>query len=487
MLFISWFALLSFIAYLTNPFQPSSIFESPFSTVSTAKSISLDQSIQLRSYSNRLSRYFALFKSAFHIVAASFKEEQPSGKTTIPEILNYTYELRLNPDTNPYIISGPNFSVYYPRNLGVFYHPTMDPYIEQSTKSWIRKQRAYLQSTAFALEGYDACKSLTTTIVPVGRKSIACINIYHYPSDALYSVLYALNTLTYNDSFYIYHPTEVRETNSILTQQTTIALTHQYKQTLEQLLDEYITVVYNPETGLVYKDVALSSAKDTIKRESAFYDNVIFWGTLVQADRLGLRHKDIDTDNLKQRIIQTFWDNKKGIFIEDLSKLSKEHSYYSSDWLIVLPTGFIHPFNESEMPYFKRSIAYIESHHIDKPFPIKYQESNRQDNTIPLVKVFASQYQSNSIWGFWGVEYIKMLYLVGSAENNSSVLQKADTFTNMYEDRITQDGGFAELYSSDGSVFDTFFYTSIRNTSWIVNFEQLLEMKKEFGIMTSSE
>ena len=225
--------------------------------------------------------------------------------------------------------------------------------------------------------------------------------------------------------------------------------------------------------------VRMSGAKDITKRSSAFYDNVVFWKTTQLAMTLGLIEQDqAYLDALKTRIISTFWLEEKGYFLEDLSREGKVHKYYSSDWLIVLATGFLHPDRSDEVGYFTRSVEYIRRMEIDRPFAIKYQHETRAHRQFAAVRMAVASYGGDSIWSFWGMEYIKVLLALYRQTSQAEYLEEADYHIQQYEDMMVKYGGFPELYDAKGDMMQTPLYRSVRQTGWVVGFDQVRSLRR---------
>lgn len=478
-----FFVCLSVYAYITNPFHPTNIYNNPFPTKVKGDTIVLEPGNKpLDTARNVFVRAFAYYKSGFHIAAANFKSERPVTKEPKPatEVIRAIHEDRFNPDKNPFLISGGHFSMLYARNNGVFYYPTLDPYSALDSQDWEQRQRIFLQTTAFGLESLRQCGSVYTTISTVGPSSATCLNIHRYPSDSLYGILYSLDTLRNNqemiDRYYGVGASE-QAPYPLQTAETAQELIDQYKHTLRHLLNDYLEDVYDPVTGLVRTDIQMSSAKDATIRQSAFYDNVVMWRTMVLADKLGIQaYKEQELQNLKKKIIATYWNENEGIFIEDRSPESVADVYYSSDWLAVLFTGFLDLRDPKEQQYYIRSLAYIHKHKIAEPFPIKYQQEDRSERDVPLVATFAPAYGGTAIWSFWGIEYIKMLILLGEETSNPAYHTEARRHLASYKDNIEKYQGFPEVYNPDGTLMDEFLYKSVISTGWVVNYEQAQQM-----------
>ena len=317
----------------------------------------------------------------------------------------------------------------------------------------------------------------STTITATGPYSATCINFYAYPADTVYALLYALAALTGEQlaaPFKYGHPTLKLQTVDLGRK-----LLGEHQLTLRTLYEHYKNTAYNSKTGLIYTGIHLSSAKDITRRSSAFYDNVIYWKTTQLAMQLGVIPKrQAHLDALKKRIIKKFWLESEGYFLEDLSEEGVIGKYYSSDWLIILATGFLDPMKARERQYFERSIAYIRQHDIDEPFAIKYQQDTRAHRQFPLVKFAVASYGGDAIWSFWGMEYIKVLLRVYQATSNVQYLRWADGHIAAYKRTMLRDKGFPEVYDPDGKLLQTPLYRSIRETGWVIGFEQVLAIRK---------
>jgi hypothetical protein len=465
---------MSIYAFLTNPFNEMTVYQPPHTTEVVNGEIVLKNSGELIARQDLLNAAVAYFKAPFHILIASVFPEKPVEGDTAQEIIHSIHESKYDPEENPFIVTGGHFSMLYVRNLGVFYHPVLDPYTALSQEDWENRQRVYLQTAAYALDSLSQCDKPYTTLVTTGITSVSCINIYHYPSDSVYGLLYSLHTLQTSEEIQrIYHRNEPPPAYELQTQTAAKNLVATHKDELKNLVDTYYEKVYDAETGLVRKDLRMSSAKDASVRQSAFYDNVILWRTMDLATKLGVRNfSQQERDALKDRILEAFWDEEEGIFYEDLSEESIDQKLYSSDWLAVLFTGFLDPYNPEETKYFSRNVAYINAEEIDEPFPIKYQQNNRNHRDVFLIRIFAPAYGGSSIWSLWGMEYIKLLGLLHDVTDEETYLFQGGEHLMSYRQNIEEYSGFPEVYDSTGNIMDERFYNSVLSTSWVVNFEQ---------------
>lgn len=470
-------ALLIGGAYLTDPFSRYTVVRR------TYRAKMVDGVLRAINDNERLVvnqflplRVFAILKNGIHILTSRWHKSPASRSSTIRGIIDDIYDLRFNPN-KLLLTSGDHFSALFVRNLGVFYYPTLDRAIPATDSRWRDRQIVYLQTAAYALGIFAKHDTLTTTIIPTGRHRATCVNFYAYPSDTLYGMLFALAALLGKQS--AQPVTYKRARHALDTVPAAQLLLQTYRDHLAKHYERYRHRVYDDQTGLISRSITMSGAKDITKRRSAFYDNVIFWKTTELAMTLGLIPRDnAFLGTLKNRIIETFWLDDAGYFLEDLSNESQRHQLYSSDWLIVLATGFLSPKKAKERYYFERSIDYIQRMDIDKPFAIKYQHETRAHRQFLAVRLAVASYGGDSIWSFWGMEYIKTLLLLYRETENSAYLKAANYHLRQYEAAMKRDKGFPEVFDRDGKLLETPLYRSIRQTGWVIGFEQARELLK---------
>ncbi len=468
----------SLMAVLTNPFSRLTVIRRPYIAEMKQDTIeAIDSNHKLTVRSSLPYRLFGIFKNGFHIVASRYtKRPHTKNAETVDEIIDQIYRLRFDP-SKLLLTSGDHFSSLFVRNLGVFYYPTLDTQLATTEQHWHNRQLVYLQTLAYALGVFDKTDDLATTIVPTGRWQATCVNFHSYPSDTLYGMLYALAALLGKESA---RPASYgRDTWKLSTGDAAKLLRKTYADSLTRHYLRYRERAFDETLGLISPSVTMSGAKDITKRRSSFYDNVVFWKTTQLAMDLGLVKSDPGfLAVLKERIITTFWLEDEGYFLEDLSAEGKQHNYYSSDWLIVLATHFLDPQDTVERAYFERSVDYIRQQKIAKPFAIKYQHETRAHRQFAIVRLAVASYGGDSIWSFWGMEYIKTLLLLYRATGDRTHLEEADYHIGKYEHAMKRDHGFPEVYDAKGALLQTPLYRSIRMTGWVIGFDQVRAMRR---------
>jgi hypothetical protein len=464
-------------SYLTDPFNRFTIVKLPFRFRLLKHTHEIhDHNQQLVVRQNLLYRLFAVAKAGLHIIHTRYIDSPRSTSQSVDGIIADIHDRRFDP-SKLLVISGDHFNSLFVRNLGVFYYPLLDATSESTAADWQRRQESYLQTVAYALGVFAKRPVPVTTIVPTGRLAATCINFYAYPSDTVYSLLFALAALMGKQAV---SPVALRQNHHLQTKLAAGYLTSTYHQTLIQLYQHYSQTVFDPTTGLIRTNLHLSGAKDITRRTGAFYDNIIYWKTTQLAQTLGLVPRNqAFLDDLKQAIIERFWLEKEGYFLEDLSDIGVDQKFYSSDWLVVLFTGFLDITNPAERVYYEHSIAYLQTHRIDQPFGLKYQQDRRSARQFLPVRLAVASYGGDTIWSFWGMEYIKALCLLYRETGDTAYQQVAKAQLEHYEAKMIEYGGFPELYDNGGRMLKAPLYRSIRQTGWVVGFEQARAIYRE--------
>jgi hypothetical protein len=409
-------------------------------------------------------RAYVYAKAGARIGKTRFKNEKKlTGSET--EIIEQIHKNRFNTH-EPYVITGGHFYQLFVRNLGVFYNALLDPRIPTTDKDWMDREIIALKTVALDLEIFSQAGKDFTTIIPVRKNILTCFNFYTRPSDSLFAILYTLLALT--DENFICTLFPIR--NALVKKLHTIAagkeLLEKYSSSLKSLINNYVTEIIDPETDLIKKDLLLASARDGIKRESSFYDNVIAWATVRVAKKLNLY--EISEKQLfvwREKIMQAFWDEKNGIFLDDLSEESQKKKLFSADSFIIISTGFFDLKNTTDMKRLKIITAYVQKNKLDDPFPIHYSTIDQMKKLYRPVRHFAPTYMGTSIWSHWGIEYIKALIYTKQGGLAKKHLER-------YRENIEKYGGYPEVYDSKGNPLKSRLYHTVLHNGWVINYEQ---------------
>lgn len=454
---------------LSDPYSPYTTIKSPFITsINQQGEIELHKQANVFISDNPFLQFLAFAQSGARMIAFALNSEKPL-RGSERQIIYQIHSERFDP-TKPYVISGAHFTDLYIRNLGIFYSEILNGCLPATQQDFDNRQRVTLQTLATDLLFLKNVKQEPTTFMPLGSNIFVPVNIYTRASDSLYAITYTLNASQNEDFFQKNNATRSNYCYPLKTRTASLHLLQENKQRLKQLIDNYLSSVIDSKTGLVRTDLTLSSARDGIKRQSSFYDNVIAWSTIKLATKLGIENvSDQELTQWRLKILSAFWDEQTGIFLDDLSVASKTDKLFSADSFIVLQTQFLDPSNSNDQKMLQKMVDYVSSHQLDNPFPLHYALRDNPKQLYPSVGTFATSYMGESIWSHWAMEYIKTVIIL--SKNNPQYRQQAIHYINLYSNNIRTFGGYPELYNKNGSIFSTLFYKSILHTGWVVNYE----------------
>lgn len=433
--------------------------QQPYTTKLENDKITYQQNFKLKVHGGPIADWLGYYKSGLLIVQNSLFGSPKVPGDTADEIIANIHKLRFDP-SKPYLISGDQFSVLYVRNLGVFYNRLLEPDIALSQQDWEGKQRLYLQSVLYGIDGLSASRTPKTTVVPVGPRAAVLTQVHpgSYGSDSAYGLLYGLERLHDEDAS---QDGQYRQQTKAAAEQ----ITRERKDRLQQIVNDYLATVRDPQTGLIKTDLDLASARDGVTRSSSLYDNIVMWKTLELADKLNVREtSDQELVSLRQRILNTYWSNQTGCFIDSANSPNS----YSSDWLIAMPTEFLDPTQDKAR--LASCVDYIRKHKLAEPLPIKYSDESKPEGPW-AVRTFVPNYGGNAIWSYWGAEYITLLANLDKATDNPTYKQEAERHINTYRQKMVEYHGFPETFDAEGNFLQNAVYKSIRSTGWVVQLE----------------
>lgn len=446
--------------HLSNPYAAVNFVQQPFTTKLENGQITYRQHFTPRVLSDPFSDLLGYYRQGFLIVQNTLFGGKEIKKDTPERIIDTIHTIRFDP-SKPYLISGDQFSVLYARNLGVFYNQLLDPNTAHNAEDWENRQRIYLQSVLYAIEGLSQGDTPRTTLVPIGPRSMTYTTVHpgDYGSDTVYGLLYAMEMMSRER-------TSDNGTYSIQTQSSIQRILREKKQKVRHILDVYLRYVQDPETKLVRTNQKLAAARDGVSRHGSMYDNIVLWKTLSLANQLGVKATpQAELDAMKRTIKDNYWDEEKGHYHNDTKDTT-----FSSDWLLGFPTGFFSLKDPIDLQRTKRIVAFIENNGLVDPLPIKYQIGNPKHAPF-IIRHFVPDYGGEIIWSYWGAQYITLLTDLYDATKDTRYSDLAGEDIENYNRAIVRDGGFAETFTKDGQFLRIGLYKSIRITGWVVQFE----------------
>jgi hypothetical protein len=346
---------------------------------------------------------------------------------------------------------------------------------------------SYTQSITFALEFFKDVP-LTTTIIPVWRNHFLPQNIFTKPADTLPSLLLALDFLTRPNLYF-------QTISKTITDQDQIPQNPKDYQTAqdlarteaEHILSHYAPILatktlelagsINELTGLVDENSSLSG----LVRRSSFYENVCVWKSVCLAIEMGI----IDLEDLqehqkpnilKQNIKDKFFRNK--IIYHDCTEESNLMDNVCADFLVGHSLGFWDLKDEQELNYIRNFVDLILADDqknifnspLMSPLGMYYSKKN-PSGALLYLKMFAPDYMGRTIWSHWSVELCVLLKDLSDITKDQHYLKVAKTIIQNTKIKILEHKGYPELYDNNLKAYQTFFYKSIIDTGWIVNYE----------------
>jgi hypothetical protein len=445
-------ALFTVYSLAASPYSSDSFVQTPFTTKYVDGQVVLTQHFTPHVYHSWLMSSVAYGVQAVTDVWARWHSyREPAGDTQ--SIAAAIYAQRFDP-SKPYLISGDQFDGLYLRNLSVFYQSLLDPHTAINTTDWHNRQRIGVQSLAYGLAATQQLRYPVTTLQPISPRGVIAVNFWDYPSDTMFSLFTLLQNLEGNSA----------------TRQAALQLQHEYGNGLQAAYQNYLMTVRDPKSGLVRRNIHLSSARDAVQRQSSFYDNIMLWRTEQLATQLGFaKVSPASLATLRQTIVQNYWDNDQGHFIDDAAP--GDQNSYSSDWLIALPTGFLNPTNPDDLAKLERISTYIDKNNLTSPLPIRYTTAVSNEHQDFFVRMFVNSYGNTAIWSYWGDLYISLETDLYRQTGNKLYAQHVNTSLKAWQQVIVHDRGYPETLDAHGNILKTPFYESIRRNGWIVDFE----------------
>jgi len=234
-------------------------------------------------------------------------------------------------------------------------------------------------------------------------------------------------------------------------------LIKRHKGFLNHEIMRYFNGVVDKSTGLVRKNVHISSMKDYALRQSSCYDNAMtgmLANDLLALSASGLANPFKRYDYAKL-LIKHFWTGE--YFLDDLSG---SKSVCGDANTIPFWAGVVR--NKSIL---RKAIASVQREKLDRPFPLKYTSGRFKEQKMISAEFMAGDYERDTIWAHVGLMYIKVV-----AEVNKDLARK---YLAAYERQMLLHRNFLEVYDRGGKPFKTIVYYADESILWVANFMQL--------------
>ncbi len=344
-----------------------------------------------------------MFRRSVKVKSKGFKKYKGAPKEILKQIVDNCY----NKKHNFFQTSLGHFSEFYTRDFAFCVSSLMQ----------LDYKKECISTLKYALGSFGKHNRITTAINPENVPFD-----FPYPAaDSLPLLLYSLRTAKAFD------------------------VVDGYRDFIISKTKEYISCFIDPKTGLIKKNIHVSSIKDHAKRSSSCYDNCMLFLLQKELDNLRLPNP-LDKFDYKELIIQNFWNGS--YFFDDTRKLD----YVAGD-ANVFPfwTGLI-----EDSDIFASCLRSIKKAGLDSPFPLKY--TTKKYHKFHFADLLAPNYEVNSIWMHLGLIYIEVLKKFRHGDFNKHV--------QTYLDLVKLHSNFLEVFTSKGKPYRSLFYISDESMLW---------------------
>jgi hypothetical protein len=225
------------------------------------------------------------------------------------------------------------------------------------------------------------------------------------------------------------------------------SLIEKHRGFLQAQADDYSRRAIDPKTKLV-RGAKFSSMKDGSYRKSSAYDTAMVGMLAGGLKKAKFRHNLPDA---RKALLKHYWTGS--YFLDDLS--GKKHVAGDAQ-LFPFWTGVI-----SDKAMMRKAFGSVHKAGLDKPFPLKYT-SGRMPADVLAQRIFAPNYEGNTIWAHMGLLYIAKLKEIDRGY--------ARVCVSWYRDLVERYGTFLEVYEPDGrSPYRSNFYAADEGMLWAAN------------------
>jgi glycogen debranching enzyme len=280
------------------------------------------------------------------------------------------------------------------------------------------------QTLKYAMNRFQDAGKITTTITPKGKP-------FDFPIQAVDSLPWLIHSIKLSRFYY-----------------------GNYKELLNKEIQRLFDEVISIQTGLVKKELHLSSMKDFSMRKSSCYDNCMIAMLAKDLKSMSGLVNPFEAYDYPELIVRNFWNG--GYFYDDLEK----GEYVAGD-------ANIFPFicgivgDEDKL---RSVLEVIQVAGLDKPLPLRYT-IHRKDANFIAQEFLLKNYEGNTIWTHMGPLYIKLVQKMDKWQ--------ADEYQKKYAALIEKSLSYPEVLSVKGEEvlpFRTAFYNCDRGMLWAANY-----------------
>lgn len=359
-----------------------------------------------------VSEGWRIFKRARNVHSKGFNQYTGDVKAICRQIVLDCY----NHDKEYFMTSTGHYCQFWTRDFGMCTQSLLD----------LGYENQVLNTLKYALKCFEHAGKITTCLTPKGKA-------FDFPTYSPESLAYLLRSLSLADAEDL-----VREHKDFLNDQL-------------QKATKYI----DPQTGLLRKDVHVSSIKDHAVRKSDCYTNCMLSMLSHYATKLGLENplKKYDYANTIQ---SHFWTGTH--FLEDLSG----HDSVTGDantfpfW-----TGL---FQDPKL--FQTMFDTLRKTGLDRPFPLKYTDGHAKHKMIPI-QMLTKEYEHTAIFMHLGLCFLQVV--------KKYDLNYAQVYLKKYTELIQRHKNFLEVFDAQGQPYKTALHVTDEGMLWAAMYLDLMD------------
>lgn len=212
-----------------------------------------------------------------------------------------------------------------------------------------------------------------------------------------------------------------------------------------------------PSTGIIRRELRLSSIKDHHRSISSCYDNAMAGMVAIDTNTLKLPYgyKTYDYSNILKEYYYNGSYFEHDICNSTLSAPDNIFPFYSG---VITNTDMA-----------KSCIRTMQINNLDDPFPIKYT-LKRDDSTLAYqwLKWIAPNYEGTTIWMHLGLCYLYIIH-----QHTPHLLTE---YLESYSILINRHKNFLEVYNSDTTPYRSLLYSADDSMIWIAMYLHLLDI-----------
>lgn len=438
---------------------------------------------EYRFYNGLAASCVANMLQAVNFLSDRFTRKSYSASSKIEDLYRHSMNSAFSAQ-EPFLVTGaPHASAYYPRDFAWFYPDVLDPQTIIDSDDAGRRIRLLEKSVRLML-GAVRSKTITTTLIPLGRGHHIGANYFALPSDTLLGVVAGLEQLI-----------GAGERASPYADMTQAALTG--RQLLAEYRGDLKDAVYelakslepyrDNETDYLLCDVSgpRSAATDTRAERLRFVTNASVYATFQQAIRLGL----IEQSELEKILGRTLPDYKRellqlfgrdGYITHSLDCTAESPAASIALDFVNVRRGFWDLSDANERALFGATADYVLAEprfRIPETFHFFVSMDNPRKKFIH--RIATPSYQGRSAWPTFNVEFADRMLEHDQFSGSDKYRSSAQEILRHIHEATETNGGYQELLSENGLQYRTWAYRGAVAHSWFPRF--LTVWSKAFG------